>query len=378
MLTRRQCLHLFIATGALSVAPSLRLLAAPGDKRLVVVILRGAMDGLDVVRPLGDANFASLRPGTEGTIDLDGFYGLHPALAPVEKLYRGHELSFIHAVATPYRERSHFDGQDVLERGIERNDTSASGWLNRVLGLLGNNKAAYAIDIGNDLVLDGPQPHNSWFPQIKLDLTAESTQFLEALYEGDPLLEASFSEVQQLAQSNDGMSNIDPGISPRELAVLAAKYLNQDARIAVFSMTGWDTHVRQAPHMPMQLGKLSNMIIQLKESLGTNWQNTVVAMCSEFGRTARFNGTGGTDHGTGGLAILAGGLLANGKGGQAIANKWPGLGNDNLYENRDLLPTDDVRRYLAWLIAPMFNLSPDKIASTVFPGLAMESDLKLL
>lgn len=380
MLTRRNCLHLIAAAGLCSAMPGLTLAQAPGDKRLVVIILRGAMDGLDAVRPHGDPAFAKLRPETADGIDLDGFFSLHPALAPVAPLFKSRELSFVHAVATPYRQRSHFDGQDILEKGIEDNNKHEAGWLNRLLGLLGNAKPWLAVDIGpgSDIILQGPNRHASWYPNINVNLTAESAQFLKALYEGDPILEPSFEEVQKLAGAKMTTPDVDPAISPRELAQLAARFLNQDARIAAFSLNGWDTHVGQERFITIRLKLLSEMLLALRESLGDNWQHTAVVMCSEFGRTARFNGSLGTDHGTGGLAILAGGLLANGRGGQVITNRWPGLGDGQLHEERDLLPTDDVRRYPAWLIAKLFGVAPALVGDTIFPGLDMGSDLKLI
>ncbi len=380
MLTRRSCLHLFAAAGLYSAMPALTLAQAPGDKRLVVVILRGAIDGLDAVRPLGDPDFARLRPETTGGIDLDGFFSLHPALAPIALMFKSRELGFVHAVATPYRQRSHFDGQDILEKGIEENNQHEAGWLNRLLGVLGTTEPSLAVDIGpgSDIILQGPNRHASWYPNIDVDLTVESAQFLKALYEGDPILEPSFEEVQRLAGAKMTSPDVDPAISPRELAQLAAQFLNQDARIAAFSLNGWDTHVGQERLITMRLKSLSEMLLALRESLGGNWQRTAVVMCSEFGRTARFNGSLGTDHGTGGLAILAGGLLANGRGGEVITNRWPGLGDGQLYEERDLLPTDDVRRYPAWLIAKLFGVTPAQAGTTLFPGLDMGSDLRLI
>jgi len=382
MLTRRRCLHLFAATGLYSMMPPLALATAPGDNRLVVVILRGAWDGLDVIRPHGDPAFATLRPPVQGeaeAIDLDGFYGLHPALAPVHGLFKSKELSFAHAVATPYRSRSHFEGQDILEQGTASDSAEHVGWLNRLLGALDAGEPSFAVDIGsgNDVVLRGPNRYSSWYPDLNVDLKLESAQFLQAMYKGDPLLENSFAEIQQLAKG--GMSdNVDPGISSRELAQLAAKFLNAEARIAALSITGWDTHIAQDRRLPKQLKQLSDMLLALKETLGRNWQHTAVVMCSEFGRTARFNGTKGTDHGTGGLALLAGGLLASGSGGRVICNKWPGLGEGDLYEDRDLMPTDDVRRYPGWLISALFGLKPSQVADVVFPGLDMRDDLNLV
>ncbi len=380
MLTRRNCLHLFAAAGLYTAMPALTLAKAPGDKRLVVILLRGGMDGLDVVRPVGDGAYAKLRGHDDKTIDLDGFFGLNPGLAPVVPLFKSRELSFVHAVATPYRARSHFDGQDILEKGGGENTPGEAGWLNRLLGVMGAAEPALAVDIGSgsDVILQGPNRHSSWYPDLEMDLPAESSQFLQALYKGDPILEASFANLQQMAGQKIESKDVDHGVSPRELAQLAAHFLNKDARMAAFSITGWDTHVSQQDRMEGQLGRLSNALLALKEGLGANWQNTAVVMCSEFGRTAHLNGTKGTDHGTGGVAILAGGLLANGRGGEVIANRWPGLGEGQLHEDRDLLPTDDVRRYPAWLISALFGIRPAAIAGKVFPGLDMGGDLKLV
>jgi uncharacterized protein (DUF1501 family) len=387
LLTRRQCLHLFAASGLYSLMPSLVVAAAPGDYRLVVVILRGAWDGLDVVRPHGDPAYAKLRPSAggesaSGTIDIDGFYGLHPSLAPLHPLVKSKELSFVHAVATPYRSRSHFEGQDILELGTAGETAESVGWLNRLLGLIGEARASYAVDVGpgSDIILRGPNHTTSWYPDLDLDLDLQnvSAQFLQAMYKGDPVLQSSFDEIQQAMGEGAQSDNMDQGVSARELAQLVGKFLNADARIAAFSVTGWDTHVGQDKRMPRQLKMLSDTLLMLKTTLGNNWQRTAVVMCSEFGRTARFNGTGGTDHGTGGLAVLAGGLLANGKGGRILGNKWPGLAEGQLYEDRDLKPTDDVRRYPAWLLASLFGLKPSQVADTVFPGLDMGDNLKLV
>jgi uncharacterized protein (DUF1501 family) len=384
VLTRRRCLHLFAASGLYSVMPPLVLAATPGNYRLVVVILRGAWDGLDVVRPHGDPDYARLRPAegresASGTIDADGFYGFHPSLGPLHPLFKNKELSLAHAVATPYRSRSHFEGQDILEQGTAA-ETSQGGWLNRLLGVVGETRSSFAVDVGpgSDVILKGPNRYTSWYPDLNLNLEVASAQFLQAMYRGDPLLEPAFAEIEEMARGAGSSDNLDPGISPRELAQLAAKFLNADARIAAFSLTGWDTHVSQEKRLTRQLKDLSEMLLTLKTTLAGNWQNTVVVMCSEFGRTARFNGTGGTDHGTGGLALLAGGLLATGQGGKIITKKWPGLAESGLYENRDLMPTDDVRRYPGWLISALFGVAPSRIADTVFPGLDMGEPLKLI
>jgi uncharacterized protein (DUF1501 family) len=379
MLTRRRLLHIFAASGLYSQAPPFVLAALPGDYRLVVVILRGAWDGLDVVRPHGDPSYRALRPqgttdGGAEPVDLDGFFSLHPTLATLHPMFKAKELSFVHAVATPYRSRSHFDGQDILEQGTVAKSAEPVGWLNRLLGVTGTGNLSYAMDIsaGSDLILRGPNKHGNWYPDLTLNLAGESEQFLSSMYDSDALLKASFAEIRQKLQATKQANDLDPGVSPREMAKLAANYLNEDARIVAFSLTGWDTHINQGTRLSPLLNQLSLMLLTLKDSLGANWQKTAVIMCSEFGRTARFNGTKGTDHGTGGLAVLAGGLLANGKGGRVLVNgKWPGLGDDQLYEGRDLLPADDVRRYAAWLITGLFNVKANQVSSTVFPGVEM-------
>jgi uncharacterized protein (DUF1501 family) len=375
MLSRRQ---LLAGGGAALLAPlaaRLSLAAVPGDHRLVVVILRGGMDGLDVVRPVGDPAFATLRPEAmaDANVALDGRFALHPALADLAPLFRAGELGFVHAVATPYRNRSHFEGQDILEQGGNAEGLS-DGWLNRLLQLV---PGAHAIDIsaGDSLLLTGKMPVRNWYPDTRINLTADSLQFLRQLYAGDPLLARSLAEVASEKAAGMDKTPGDPGISNADLARLAARFLNADARIAAFSVVGWDTHIDQKPRLARLLGDLAQTLAALKRDLGDNWARTAVVMCSEFGRTAHMNGTGGTDHGTGGLAILAGGLITTGAGGQVLG-QWPGLAQ--LYEDRDLAPTTDVRRYLGSLCAELYGLPPARVADLVFPGLDLPRVDKLI
>jgi uncharacterized protein (DUF1501 family) len=375
MLTRR---HFMAAGGAALLTPlagRLSLAAAAGDNRLVVVILRGGMDGLDVVRPVGDPAFAALRPDAmaEANVALDGRFAMHPALADLSPLFTARELSFIHAVATPYRNRSHFEGQDILEQGGTV-DGLGDGWLNRLLQLVPD---AHAVDIsaGDSMLLTGKMPVKNWYPDTRINLAGDSLQFLQMLYAGDPQLAGSLAEV--VTEKAAGMQDAagDPGISDADLARLAARFLNGDARIAAFSITGWDTHINQQPRLARLLASLAKTIIALRDGLGGNWKRTAVVMCSEFGRTARINGSGGTDHGTGGLAILAGGLLASGAGGRVLG-RWPGLAD--LYEDRDLQPTTDVRRYLGSLASELYRLKPARVADVAFPGLDLATTEALL
>ena len=381
MINRRRMLHLLGASGFCSAMPKLALAAAPSDNRLVVIILRGAMDGLDVLRPTGDKSFSALRPATDlkNSSELDGFFSLHPAFSGVMPLFKARELAFVHAVATPYRQRSHFDGQDILEAGGMSDGAPDSGWLNRLLSLMGGNSQSIAVDIGSgsDRILDGPNRVRNWYPDVRVDLSLAGSQFLKLLYQDDPLLNSSLAEIEKhsAAAAMDGKG--DPGVSPREIAQLASRFLNEDARIAAFSIDGWDTHVGQEQRLGHLLPQLAAAFDALKEGLGKNWARTAVFVCSEFGRTARFNGSGGTDHGTGTMAILGGGLLVGGAGGKVLG-EWPGLGEGSLYQDRDLMPTSDVRRYAAWLIEPMFGVGMSGLTSSVFQGLDPGERAKLI
>jgi uncharacterized protein (DUF1501 family) len=381
MITRRVLLRGLASGTLLSLLPDLTIAAAPGDKRLVVILLRGAMDGLDVVYPVGDPELAKLRPGraADGAGDLDGYFAVNPALHPLLDLYRGRQLSFLHAVATPYRNRSHFEGQDILEQGGSSSTGETDGWLNRLLGLLGTATPKRALDAGSSssLILQGRQPYNSWYPEIRVELKIDSLQFLEELYRPDPLMSASLAEIRGMSGDEAKMDNTDPGVSSPEVARLVGRALNGEARIATFSIPGWDTHINQDKRMPRLLENLTKTLLQLKDTLGKNWDSTVVVVLSEFGRTARLNGTRGTDHGTGGLALLAGGPLANGQGGKVLA-RWPTLSDGALFEHRDLMPTEDVRRYVGWVLARLFDLPPSAVATRIFPGLDMGSKLPLI
>lgn len=375
MLTRRRLLTSVTATALLPLMGRLTLAAAEGDNRFVCIILRGGMDGLDVVRPVGDPAYAALRPeaGADANVDLDGHFAMHPALGPLEPMFRDRQLSFVHAVATPYRERSHFAGQDVLEQG--GNDRGLhDGWLNRMLGLV---PKARAVDIGTgeSMLLSGREPVKNWYPEIETDLKSDSYQFLEALYADDAELSRALTGIETDSGKSMAGDDTDKGVSNAEVARLAGRFLTQESRIAAFSIAGWDTHIQQKVRLARQLGELAKSLLALRDALGPVWAKTAVVMCSEFGRTARYNGAGGTDHGTGGLAILAGGLLANGQGGKVLGS-WPGL--SALYEDRDLMPTSDVRMYLASLCADLFAIDRSSIASTVFPGLDLVSPVKLI
>lgn len=356
---------------------------APGDARLVVIILRGALDGLDAVPPLGDRDYAALRPtlAAEPVTQVTDFWGLHPALEPLMPLWEAGEFGAVHAVSTPYRDRrSHFDGQDILEAGTQDvgGTPQGDGWLNRMLAAVPGVTAETAWAIGTErlLILSGETGISRWSPETQLSISPQARLLLEAVYAGDPLFhaasEGAFRIVDEL--EGEGVEADVRGTYSLRLAEFAAQRLRGEARIASFSLGGWDTHAAQAVALPRALGNLTAAILALKEGLGPVWGQTAVICVTEFGRTARENGTRGTDHGTGGAMLFAGGAL---RGGQVMAD-WPGLSDAALYAERDLMPTRDVRAHAAWVMRGLYGLSRDVLEGAVFPGLDMGSDTGLI
>ncbi|MFC6587505.1 DUF1501 domain-containing protein [Sulfitobacter pacificus] len=383
-LSRRQLLTRAGVIGcSLAASPLLTpvtLASAPWDRRLVVIILRGGMDGLDVVRPVGDPAYASLRPSLaagDAGLDLDGYFTLHPALAPLMSLWRAEELGFFHSVSTPYRDkRSHFDGQDILEAGTERLHLGVrDGWLNRMLQQVPGIRADTAYAIGNNdvRVLDGAAPVADWAPDATLGLSPQAMRLAELVMEEDPALHAALAEAQMLSAETGRMQN--KGRPHRKIADFVASRLKEDARIAAFSLGGWDTHRRQARTLPRSLGQLSETLLSLRSGLGADvWGKTAVVALTEFGRTARENGTGGTDHGTAGVMVMAGGAIRGGR----IYGQWPGLATNALYQERDLMPTADVRAPVAWIMRGLLGLDRVVLEEAVFPGLDLGVDPKVL
>jgi len=350
---------------------------ALGENRLVVVILRGAMDGLDVLRPVGEAGFAALRPGLMTTpgLALDGFYELHAALEGLLPLWQAGELAFVQATSTPYRDkRSHFDGQDLLEAGTGMDVAAGAvrdGWLNRMLQAMPGVAAETAYAVGREelRILAGGAPVASWAPDQDLLLSAQGRLLLEHVAHDDPLFRDAVGEALALTEGDDmemaggAKGNIDPVVD------FAAGHLRAETRIAAFSLTGWDTHRGQERAIRRPLEQLQRMILRMKDHLGAEvWGRTALLAMTEFGRTARENGSGGTDHGTGGMMIAAGGAV---KGGQVLG-RWPGLDEGALYQGRDLMPTTDVRAWAAHVMAGLYGIDRGVLEGAVFPGLAMD------
>ncbi len=372
--------------------------SAPWDNRLIALILRGAMDGLDAVQPYGDAAYAGLRPtlaAGEAAADLDGFYSLHPALAPLMPLWAKGELAFSHAVSTPYRDkRSHFDGQDILEAGVAALGTGVrDGWLNRLMQTVPGVSAETAYAIGREqlLILKGQADVSQWAPDTKLELSPQAKRLLDMVFHDDPLFQQASSEAitiaEQIAADAGGDATLDSDMaaSPMmagvqmtgdhvKLAEFAAARLRGDTRIASFSIPGWDTHNAQSGPLGRALGTLSDTILTLKAGLGDVWGKTAVVCMTEFGRTARENGTRGTDHGTGGAMVFAGGAI---RGGRVVAD-WPGLADGDLYAGRDLMPTRDVRAHAGWIMRGMFGVDSGVVERAIFPGLDLGADPGLL
>jgi uncharacterized protein (DUF1501 family) len=383
MLNRR---HMLSLTGSLAVMGALparlALADAPTDARFVLAIQRGAMDGLHAVPPYGDPNYKVLRAnlaladdgGAEAVLDLDGKFGLHPKLTELKSWYDRGELLVVHAVATPYRERSHFDGQDLLENGTTQPHAGNSGWLNRAIGLMGGSDRRLGLALGPEvpLALRGDTPVASWAPEKLPAAAPDFLNLVQMMYAKQPALQAVLRQAidadqmaSQAIGSNAGMAALRPGNAARILAESGGKLLGQPngPRIAVLELQGWDTHTNQDGRMAVALTQMNDALAALKAALGPAWSKTVVMTATEFGRTARPNGSGGTDHGTATALFLGGGAV---DGKRVIAN-WPGLELAQLYQNRDLAPTTDFRSIAKAVLQAHLGLPQDALDRVVFP-----------
>jgi len=371
MFSRRSFIAAGGAAGALAslALPKMAFARANTQRRLVFIIQRGAADGLSIVAPTGDPSFAGIRGDfaqeSAGGAKLDSFFTLHPALAETANLYAAKQALFVHAVASPYRDRSHFDGQNVLETGGSAAYRLKDGWLNRLLGLVPADEArALALSSTVPMALRGRHGvssyANSQLPSPSDDLLAR----VAALYQGDQQLHELWSAAMDTRMKAGGTMQGDGGQKGAATGALAAKMLlGEGARIAMIETNGWDTHSGQRGRLNAQLRDLDQMLSALKTGLGTEWANTLVIVATEFGRTARPNGTGGTDHGQASVSMLLGGAVA---GGKVIAD-WPGLTQASLYEGRDLKPTTDLDSLIAGALAQHYAIEPARALSTLFP-----------
>jgi uncharacterized protein (DUF1501 family) len=388
LLSRRSAL--LGLTSAVSLGRvSLAMASAPTDRRFVVVILRGALDGMAAVTPYGDPNLATWRaellpPGVgqqDGLFDLGGFYGLHPALPGLYGMYKSGEVLPVHAVAGSYRSRSHFEAQDYLESGADHRMTS--GWLNRAVAAMppsrtaGPGGQALAVGISMPLLMRGPAEVGSWAPQSFGQPDPDIYIRLAALHQSDPVTGPAIAEgLRERGFTTTALANAEapqnkyafPALAGAAGKLMAAP---DGPRIAALEIGGWDTHAGQKGRLTGALKQLDDGLVALKAGLGDAWRNTVVLTMTEFGRTVRINGTKGTDHGTGTVAFVLGGGVA---GGRVQAN-WPGLAQDRLLENRDLMPTADLRSVAKGLLAQHLGLPPAALAQ-VFPGSESAAPMK--
>jgi len=370
--SRRSIILSGITVAAAGTLPGLAYAAAGTPKRLVFVIQRGAADGLAIVAPTGDPAFADARRAmadeTAGGDRLDAMFTLHPAMATIANLYTGKQAHFAHAVATGYRDRSHFDGQNMLEGGGSRPYGRDDGWVGRLLTLLpAAERDAIAIAPAVPLALRGSVQVGTYAPSRLPQADADLIVRLTALYQNDPLLHPlwdSAIRTQELAGDIGGNN----GRNGAELGRLAASLMlpADGARIMMVETGGWDTHSGQRGRLAAQLRGLDQLIGALQTGLGAAWNDTLVIVATEFGRTVEVNGTGGTDHGTASTAMLLGGGLN--EGGKVSAD-WPGLGSAARYEGRDLKPTRGLESVIAGAVAHHYALDPAYLMKRLYPDI---------
>jgi uncharacterized protein (DUF1501 family) len=372
MVTRRRALQILAAAAGL---PGLALAAVPGtERRLVFVFLRGGMDGLSAVPAIGDPQYAARRGelavSADEALRLDAGFGLSPHLAEMHKLYGAGELAVLHAAATPYRERSHFDAQNLLENGTAKPFGRDSGWLNAALGAAGAGGVALGPSV--PLVLRGAASVSSWSPSRLPAPDADLLERLALLYRDDPLLAQPFAaarEAQGMMAGRGGRGMAGGPQAVVQMARAAGTFLTKadGPRVASIDFGGWDSHANQVgEYSPLtrNLKLLDRTVAALKEALGPAWQQTAVLIVTEFGRTVAPNGSRGTDHGTATAAFAAGGAV---RGARVIAD-WPGLAPAALHEGRDLRPTLDLRSLFKAALAAQLALGEAVLETEVFPG----------
>lgn len=372
MYDRRSFLIAGAGAAAFALAPRMAFARAETDRRFVFVIQRGAADGLGTIGAVGDPAFAAARGQLADDVIkgkvLNELFSLHPALVEVSGMYDTGEALFAHAVASPYRDRSHFDGQNVLESGGKGAYELKDGWLNRMLGLVPSGEAkAIAVSATVPLALRGSREVASYAPSALPEASDDLMQRVSALYAGDGQLHGLWSEAMNTRTLTADL--IGNARNAAATGTLAARLLApaDGARIAMIETGGWDTHSAQNGRLGAQLKNLDALIGALKAGMGPAWRDTMVVVATEFGRTVAVNGTNGTDHGTGSAAMLIGGAV---KGGRVVSD-WPGLGQAALYENRDLKPTLGLDQFIAGAVASHYDVEPGRVIATLFPDSVM-------
>jgi len=373
------------------------------DPRFLTIVLRGALDGLATVAPVGDPDWVKLRgddaltlAGKTPALKLDDFFALNPAMPNLHRMFAANEAIIVHAAATPYRERSHFDGQNVLESGAEKPFMVTTGWLNRLLtgltpeGRVGASAgSAFAVGPVTPLVVRGPAPVLPWAPRRIAPAADDTIARLTELYRHTDtpfarVLEGRAKLAALAARTGIAEKPIGPIVGPyltpaayvaqlrsyfAAVIGTAAQYLAQPdgPRVGALALGGWDTHYDEgiaSGQLAQLLTALDGALAAIKENIGAVWRDTVVVLITEFGRTARINGSKGTDHGTATVALAVGGAL---RGGRVIAD-WPGLKLADLFEDRDLKATIDLRAVLKGLLKDHLRADERVLARDVFPG----------
>lgn len=405
---RRDFLNAFAAGAGLMIPLGREAWAAtsvqrPTDRKLIVVMLRGAVDGLNVVAPIGDENYAQLRPSIalaapgkdNGALDLDGYFGLHPALAPLMPLWREKKLAFVHASGSPDATRSHFDAQDYMESATPGVKSTPDGWMNRLIATLpGTSTPTRAVSVGPTMprilsgqaaainiangsaagkpgALDRPQLATA-FDQLYMGHERFGKVYQDGREAHKEVMAATMAE----SMAADGGAPLPNGF-PDDAARLALLMRNDpNVQMAFFALGGWDTHASQGAgtgQLANRLAPLGQGLALLAQKLGPMFEDTTIVVMSEFGRTARENGNGGTDHGHGNVMWVLGGGVAGGK----VLGDWQGVGNGQLNEGRDLPVTTDFRTVLANIAERHLRLSDSQLAQ-VFPRMPAASGLRLL
>ena len=363
--------------------------AIPANRKFVVIICRGGMDGLSVAPPVGDSDYHDLRGALalgDDALKLDGTFALNPALPTVHALALAGQARIAPAVATPDRARSHFEAQDVLETGAGGVYATTSGWLNRTVQAMSAQGRIEAISVGPTapLILRGPAPAGSWSPGRSIEASARLPSLLQDLYKDDPLLGPALArglQTETLAkESGADSANMMQGAAmqgagrpaaaqgrdtARAMGLSLADFLKAPGgpQLAAVSLDGFDTHANQAGLLTQRLTGLDALVDGLHAGLGDQWKNTLVLAVTEFGRTARANGTGGTDHGTGSTALLMGGALKTG----GIVGDWPTLKRTALFEDRDVYPALDMRGLSKGLLIDHLGVDRRALDTAIFP-----------
>lgn len=371
-LDRRGFLKFGSGALALAMMPKFAVAATSAtDTRFLLVLLRGGLDGIHLLQAKGDPAFAALRgtfvraQGQPAALPLDGDFSLHGSLAFSASLFAQRQLLPVVAVAPPYRQRSHFEAQDCVENGTA-GTSGSTGWLNRCVASMPGSKGL-ALSAVMPLAMRGSGDVSTWSPPLATGVDPILWQQLQVLYAADPALAPTFAAIDTGMEGTPGGRG-QGGLRLPQAMAAAAKFMSAATgpRIGFVEDTGWDTHGNELVVLNRKLAELDEGLKAFHGGAQPIWRNTVVAVVTEFGRTAAINGTGGTDHGTGGTALLVGGAV---KGGR-IAGDWPGLGQSQLNEGRDLRATTDMRALFKGVLRDHLGVAGDVLAGRVFPDSA--------